>query len=639
VLFWWLCACADPVSPDPAIGGDEGGDSGAAEVDGGVEAGDSLPESFALPYASAGDPLPGLSIVWPGPATVDGPFTAVAEPGGLRLSLDADPDVVDLYEGVLHLPEGDVLLYAIVGDPELPAQVVWQSDEWGSWAEVGLASAPYPTSGSSYQDDTVWVALPPGFAGDDPAGAVLHLHGHNATVEEVVGDQYLREQLLLSSRNAVLIVPQGPVEAADSDFGRLEDAGAAAVLLRDVQSLLYRDGLVSRAEALPVALTAHSGGYHGTAAIVDQGGVDVQAVHLFDALYGYSSTFADYALDGGRLLSVWTASGGTDSLNQALRSELRSDGVTVGTSFDDQSLDENQVVIGSSEASHAGCVSEDRNYARWLRASGLPAASGAAPELSAVEADGDQMRVSWRQDGFAEVTVDVSDDGETWTVGASGSDGRATMSRVSWVRVRADGAASDVYGATGAGWWVVDGFDRVLDGSYDGPTHDFAAQVLNDLPVAASVASNEAVLDGIVDLVGAVGVIWLLGDESTADHTLTDDERAVLEDVMAAGGAVVLSGAEVAWATDSDWLDLWFAAGLSSDDADTLTVADFEIGAAYPEDYPDVLWGVDVLWRYDSGGAAAVVDGDRAVVGFGLENIEPGARAAALAELVEALGG
>jgi hypothetical protein len=58
------------------------------------------------------------------------------------------------------------------------------------------------------------------------------------------------------------------------------------------------------------------------------------------------------------------------------------------------------------------------------------------------------------------------------------------------------------------------------------------------------------------------------------------------------------------------------------------------VGARYPEDYPDVLAGDEVLWTWSTGGAAAVGwDGRIAVVGFGLENLDDADRTAALASL------
>lgn len=629
----WIAACEEE-APIEAEAGPTVGDSAAETGDSpGDSAGSdpALPTLLALPFVSVGEPAPSLPTPLSG--EVEGPFTL--EDGLLTLS--ADLDHPDLHEGVLRTADGDVALYAVVGSPDLP-EPSWQSDDWGRWALAPFATAPYPYGASGYDDPSVLVRLPPGWDGEAELGTVLHLHGHNATVLETAAEQFLQEQLALSGRNAVLVMPQGPEEAADSDFGRLETEDGAWALLRDVLSLLYRDGLSARAELGTVVLTSHSGGYQATASILQRGGVEVGAVHLFDSLYGYESVYQDYAASG-RLLSVYTSSGGTDDNNASLRADLEDEGQAVARSFDDATLFGAARIIGPTEASHGGCLYEDRAWARWLRASGLPGAPGAPPELLAAVADGDEARVSWRGDGL-DYVVEISDDGESWSEAASTRGDSARVPLSGWIRVHAGGEPSDAYGATGGDWWIVDGFDRVLDGSWGAPTHDFVAQVLADAGLAASSASNEAVEGGEVELAGAEGVIWLLGDEGTTDHVFTDLEMERIAAYVDGGGRFVASGAEIGYGADGDWLEEVLLADHLSDDAGTDRVEDFTIGAAYPEDYPDVLSGERTLWRYDSGGAAAVVgEGRIAVVGFGIENIEASARAAALAELIAAVGG
>lgn len=642
-----LLACADggdthaahPGRPDDSGGVDSGdtadsGDSG----DSGTTAGWSVPSLLDLDFRTVGTaPSGDLAVTGPTDGltwtVVSGDLAVTGTLPTLTVTFTGDTSAPTITSGELQFTDGvdavDVDVYVVIGADDLPTGVDWTTDAWGTWSIAPYATAPFPYGGSSYDDPSVLVQVPAGF-GDASMGEVLHIHGHNATLADVVADQYLREQASLSGRNALLVVPQGPENAADSDFGRLDTPDGAKNLLRDTIAVAYRDGLILRPELGPVVVTSHSGGYYATAQILDHGGVDVTGVHLFDSLYGYESTFEDYVTGGGRFVSVYTSGGGTDDNNEALRSTLKKDGVTVGESFDDDTLDAWRVIIGYSEASHSGCVSEDRNYGRWLWSSGLPRAPGAPPELRSVVPSGGQVRVTWRDDGAASWQVDGTTTSSTSVeVGASSSLSVTT----------AEGSdASDIYGATGSDWLIVDGFDRVLGGSWSAPTHGFVAQVGGDLGEPFFSASNEAIADGSVALGSATqGVLWLLGDESTADHTFDDAEMDALQAYVAGGGRLIVSGAEVGYATDTDFLADVLDVAYVSDDAGTNVVDDFEIGAAYPEDYPDVLSGASTIWRYDTGGAAAVGDGQVIVVGFGLENIDPAARPAALQELLGAL--
>jgi hypothetical protein len=651
MLLLLLAACSDKPAPV---------DSGTAP--GEERFGFTTDEHLALPFVTAGDPEPSLvfTITSTGGRDAEtdlgfvvvGDFDLVGDRGPLgagearqyTVRYTGDTSVPVIATGTLYLEIEDqtaeVSVAAVVGHPDLP-DTNWTGDSWGSQTTVALPSAPFPFEGSVYDDASVLIFVPEGLADRGQLGVVTHLHGHGAVLADIVRSQHLREQHALSGRDAVLIVPQGPVDAADGDFGRLAEPGGYADLVRDSVSILYRDGRITRPETDAHVLTAHSGGYLATAAIVDAGGLPIHGVHLFDALYGESATFQAFAEAGGVLRSSYTETGGTDDLNQALRDDLLDAGVDVGT-FTDTSLHDRAVSIAFVDATHSGCVTDERAFARFLGASGLPHRPTAPPELLSVLSDGADAVVTWRADTGGDALryrVEGSDDASRWSLLTDTSETTATVPATAWVRVRTtdvrygDSEASDTYGGIGADWLVVDAFDRVLDGSWTSPTHVFAATVGNALG-AYSVATNEAVASGSVRLSDYPRVLWLLGDEGTADRTFDTPERAAITAYVDAGGTFVASGAEVGYATDADWLAETLHAELVSDDADTSVVGSWTLGAAYPEDYPDVLDGETVLWSWSTGGAAAVGWDQRVVVvGFGLENLSRAHLAAAVADL------
>lgn len=655
------CAPQGPSSRDEdtaAVDSDDPADtdvSAAAIVD----------RHVALPFATVGEAAPTgpLGILAPNgtddPLTVEviaGPFAvagdlgplAAGAPRTLTVGYTGATDAPALISGaaVVTVDGQDhvVTLAAVIGDAGLPA-ADWLTDGWGTVTTVKLPSAAYPADGGdAWADGSVLIAVPPAISETGAVHVVTHFHGHGAWLPRTVATHRLVEQHTIGGRDAILVVPQGPIEASSGDFGQLMDAGGHERLIRDVIAVLYRDGLVRDAIVGQQALTAHSGGYLATAAVLDAGGLPIDAAHLFDALYGRRSTFRDFAGDGGILRSSATASGGTVDQNDLLADELATDGVIVGTTFDDAALGAVDVTIGASPSSHTNDPVDRRGYARWLAESGLPPRPGAPPELLAVEAEGDGVRVRWRIDRALHdrvVVVEGSEDGASWSeLGRGSSD--LTVPTAPFVRVRAvtgeiRSEPGDVYGATGRDWLVVDGFDRVFGGSWTAPTHAFVARVGGALGAGWSSASNEAIAEGLVDPTGYGGVIWLLGDESTGDDTFDAAERAAIERVVAAGVPLIVSGGEVAYATDRAWLGDVLGATYVADDANTTTAGGFTFGVAYPEDYPDVLGGGTTLWTYATGGSAAVVSGNVAVVGFPVETIGDDQLAEALAELVAAL--
>lgn len=622
---------------------------------------------LALPFVTAGDPAPDGEFVVTAVGrasdeaptlTVEGDFSVDGAEGAfgadearrytVRYIGDTSEPTIAL-GSVTFAADGATVtatLAAVVGDPELPP-ADWTYTGWGDQATVGLPSAPFPHPGSAYEDDSVLVFVPDALSDRDGVSVVTHLHGWDTALAELTAIQRPAEQLALSGRDAVLIVPQGPVQASDGDFGKLMEPGGHAALVRDVLSLLYRDGYVENPTLLASALTAHSGGYLAAAAILENADLPTDAVHLFDALYGRRDVFAAFAADGGVLRSAYTATGGTDAENLALREDLAALGVSVGTAFTDDALFADTVTVGPVESTHGGVVRDDRAYARWLAASGLPHLPAWPPELVSTISDGSQTVVSWRGDpGTAGLRyrVEGSDNGARWGLLTDTGETTATVPATPWIRVSVtdvrygDSAPSDAYGGTGAEWLVVDGFDRAMDGSYDYPTHAFAGTLGEALGAPFSVASNEAIASGEVDLSAFPRVLWLLGDEGEFDRTFSERERTAVTAFVEGGGTLVVSGSEVGYATETGFLGEVLHATYVADDAGTALVGAWEVGAAYVEDSPDVLGGDEVLWTWATGEPAAVIwEGRVVVVGFGLENLDELDRAEAFGELLDRL--
>jgi D-alanyl-D-alanine carboxypeptidase len=319
-----------------------------------------------------------------------------------------------------------------------------------------------------------------------------------------------------------------------------------------------------------------------------------------------------------------------------------------------------------------------------LRASARPS----APVLQHVRntADG-RISVAWDGvDGAEGYGVWVSADGRTWDRGDAvhttgtehvlrGLPGGATVYvRVTALAGDAESEASDVYAATPSDApsrvLLVDANDR-WEGQWEntrGAGHDFLRATAEAMPGrAVDSASNEALSRGAVSLDDYDVVVWSLGEESTADATFDDAERAMVAAWLTGDRGLLVSGAELAWDLDEEGTDDERAfladtlrAAYAGDDAGTWTVEPVaggmfdglgDIGFYTPArlviDYPDRLvasGGATEALAYvgGSGGAAAVAwDGDGRVVtlGFPVESIDGvDARTAVLERILAFLG-
>lgn len=96
---------------------------------------------------------------------------------------------------------------------------------------------------------------------------------------------------------------------------------------------------------------------------------------------------------------------------------------------------------------------------------------------------------------------------------------------------------------------IVNGFDRATTGNTNNFVRQHASAVRNSGRIPVS-ASNEAVTEGLLSLDDHAAVIWVLGEESTVDETFSDAEQSRVKTYLQNGGALFVSGAEIAWDLD-----------------------------------------------------------------------------------------
>ncbi|MBK9031476.1 MAG: hypothetical protein IPL61_09100 [Myxococcales bacterium] len=661
----------------------------------------TVPDLIALPYVAAGAGPSELAVTIANPGTED---VRGADGGPLAWRVDGDADFA-IVDGPAAVSAGGTAtlalrwagaaapriagatlavdssagpraaeLWAVAGDPTLPPATFTPVTgpggvTIGASAEVAMPTAPFPAPGRPWTDARVHLFVPADYRQRDAHDVVLHFHGHNTTLAATIPAHGYREQVWASGVDAILVVPQGPVDAASGDFGKLADPAGTAAFLDEVLAVLYRAGAITRPVLGDVTLTSHSGGYAAVAAnLAADAPFAVGQVDLFDSLYGYLATYRDFVLGGGRLRSSYTSGGGTDGNNQTLAAMLAGAGIAVAAAPTPGALRDARGVIYFTAASHDGATRDDGAFGEQLRWGGRHSRRGPRAELRTAVAAAGGATVTWLAPHDDDVTgwrVETSPDGAAWTTAATTAADAATASIalrapalvrvvpiVAGVAVGAAQPTDTVRVAPGADApvLIVDGFDRLIDGSSGRLAHDFAAQVGAGVgPLHA--ASARAITDDGLALAPYRAVIWLVGDESVADHTFTAAERAAIDAYVAGGGRVILSGSEIGYelgptTAGSAWLAGLAGASYASDDAGAsavrgagplATVPDLGFGgpaAAYPEEYPDVYAatgaGVVVL-TYATGGAAAVgIPGRAVVVGFPLEIVDRAEQRAAL---------
>ncbi len=595
--------------------------------------------------------------------TVEGPFEVIGDlsplkPRSMRtltVRLTADLASVAAHKSVVTLEVDQetvqIGLNALVSPPGLPA-ARWTRRLDGWQTIVSLPSAPFPDGSKPYKDASVLIFVPDGFTGQGPVNAVVHVHGYYGRLREVTERHLLREQLVFSGRDAILVAPQGPFDAADLSLGKLDRRGGLKQLMIEVASVLHRGGFSSSLEAGAVVLSGHSGGYRGVARMLSAGGVPIRGVLLFDALYGRPDPFFEWARRGRgrRLRSSWTWKSSTEAQNEFLTEALEASKSRVGSSLLDVDLRRDRISIGWQRFSHDEVMRKGQSFGRWVATSGLPAHPWAAPELYSAIAQGEEAVLTWRSAHVGRreapaAIVEGSEDGVDWKVLRENATSPAKVPLMSWYRVREpslEGGESFVsrrYGATGGQWLVVDGLDRGSSRRWEPPTHGFASALGQALGAPFSVASDEAIAEGKVRMTDYKRVLWIAGDQGDADAVLTPRERMMVRRYLKRGGAMIMTGSHLGRALGPGALATRFGARLVRVAPWQTAVEGWRLGQdGVPEPQPEELDGDDIVLRYGDGAAAAVgFDHKVIITGFGLEALDPQSQVKAMARLSDYL--
>jgi hypothetical protein len=201
----------------------------------------------------------------------------------------------------------------------------WEKSEEGETAFLPMKSAPFPhpsrDKGYSlnkvafprephYSDSTVGLFIPRGYRRSPKVNLLIFLHGWSNNVRKAMSEYKLREQIVASGQNIILVLPEGPRDATDSGCGKLEDKDGLKHLVEESLATLHAAGKIGREKIGHVLIAGHSGAYRGLACSADHGGLDAELsdVCLLDSSYGNLDMFVDWVQKHpqGRFFSIFT---------------------------------------------------------------------------------------------------------------------------------------------------------------------------------------------------------------------------------------------------------------------------------------------------------------------------------------------
>jgi hypothetical protein len=183
------------------------------------------------------------------------------------------------------------------------------------------------TAAVHYSDSSVLIAVPPHFKAGKHVDVIFWFHGWRNNIDTAAAYFELTKQFLASNRNAVLVLPETAKNAPDSYGGKLEQNAVFKTLLKDVLHKLKTEKIIGkRTKTGNIVLAGHSGAFRVMAYILQNGGVEVKQVILFDGLYSQIDKYTAWiqADASHQFINLYTnKGGGTDEVSEKMMQLLR----------------------------------------------------------------------------------------------------------------------------------------------------------------------------------------------------------------------------------------------------------------------------------------------------------------------------
>ena len=261
--------------------------------------------------------------------------------------------------------------------------VDWTSFPGGEWTRVQLAHSPFPhpsrDEGHHYKnrffprdphycDSSAVIIVPDKFA-ETKRGTnlIIHFHGWNNDVLNVLEKFNMAQQLLASRKNAILVLAQGPYRALDSAGGKMEEVDGLKNFVDDILRLLTSEKIIHFEKLGKLIITAHSGGYRPAILALERGGLTdkVREVFLFDAFYDLTDKIIPWLKQDRKhhLRSIYTSHLAPE--HEEFMKELKKENLSFS-----EALDKNaQIVLEKTKVKHNEVI--ENTFLRWLQASQL----------------------------------------------------------------------------------------------------------------------------------------------------------------------------------------------------------------------------------------------------------------------------
>lgn len=269
-----------------------------------------------------------------------------------------------------------LLFFLCLTSTKIFAQKQFTFSSNNSMFPLKSANSKYPSSDSKFNDNSCLVYVPKHFDKNKIWHFMLWFHGWNNNIQSTIEQFKLREQIILSGANVILIMPEGVKNGNDSYCGNWEQANYFNYFMEDVKLKLKSEKIVDNITANnQLIISGHSGASRALVRVMDFSSTTIKSILMFDAIYSHESNIIKCfkKFPSCKLINLHTAreacTTSTKNLIQLLQKEKINYLQKQDTGVTDAELKSNRILCLSSNLSHNDVPVSYNYLSRFLKAS------------------------------------------------------------------------------------------------------------------------------------------------------------------------------------------------------------------------------------------------------------------------------
>jgi len=237
------------------------------------------------------------------------------------------------------------------------------------------ANAKYSSNDSKFNDNSCLVYVPKHFNKNKTWHFFLWFHGSTNNIQITIEQFKLREQLILSGVNAIIIMPEAAKNALESYAGNWEQANNFNYFMEDVKLKLKSEKIVDNVTAEnQLIIAGHSGASRVLVKVMDYSSTTIKGILLFDAIYGGETNIINCIkkFPSCKLINLYSQREACLRSSNKLMELLQKENINYfskqDTDFKDGEIKSNRIICLNSNLSHNDIPVSNNYLSRFLKA-------------------------------------------------------------------------------------------------------------------------------------------------------------------------------------------------------------------------------------------------------------------------------